>query len=244
MIRLQQVSVSRGRKTLFHDLSLDIHLGLTYLLGLNGSGKSTLLHCLLRTIPYEGNIFINKQNIRNISRLELARLLAFVPQHQPIPGFLTVEEFALMGRYPHLDRWGTYRKSDHVRVQGHLETLGIRSLKSRKVSRISGGELQRVILAKALCQETPILLLDEPDQSLDPKARLELADLLQQLAEAGKLVLCVTHDLEGALSGDARVLGLKSGEIVLDRTDLSEAKNRSELMRIVYDREESSPRQS
>ncbi|MEM7371223.1 MAG: ABC transporter ATP-binding protein [Bacteroidota bacterium] len=231
---LENLTVVRKHRTVLTDVSIEFYPGLTYVLGLNGSGKSTLLHCLLKTIQFEGNISLNSRNIRNFSRIELAKQIAFVPQMQQLPGFMTVQEFVLMGRYPHLDSWGSYRTTDQQFVQHHLESLTIDHLKDRRVSQLSGGELQRVKLAKALCQDTPILLLDEPAQSLDPKAKEELAQLLTQLARDGILVVCVTHELAPVLDPQVRVLGLRGGRLVLDRHIDHAPLNRPELIKLVY----------
>lgn len=227
----ERVSVTRKHRTVLQDISLEFHSGLTYILGLNGSGKSTFLHCLLRTIPFHGEILLDSQNIRNFSRLELARKVAFVPQLLSAPGFMTVQDFILMGRYPYLDSWGSYQRLDLQLVAQQLEHLGIIELSPRRVSQLSGGELQRVKLARALCQETPILLLDEPDQSLDPKAKEELAVLLSQLASDGKMVICVTHEIAPVLDAGVRVLGLRAGKLVLDS---EEQLTKEELMQTVY----------
>ena len=233
-IRLEHLKVVRKHQLILEDISVEIHPGLTYLLGLNGSGKSTLLQCLLKTLPYHGTIYLNSEDIRNLSRLELAKIMAFVPQRQRIPAFLTVKEFVLMGRFPYLDSWGSYHTSDREAVGKVIHSLGLEFLADRKVSQLSGGELQRVILAKALSQETSILLLDEPAQFLDPLAREELAHLLQKLAQQGKTILCVTHELEMIRPMEERILALKGGKLVLDSAEEPEPWTKESLMQRIY----------
>jgi iron complex transport system ATP-binding protein len=212
-------------------LSGELSEGLTFLAGKNGSGKSTLLACLLQTIPFSGEIELGNQSTRPLSRKEIARLVAFVPQQLRVPDYVRVREFVLTGRYPYLDRWGNYAKTDHEQVEAALDRMKVLPLADRLSSKLSGGELQRVILARALAQAAPLWLLDEPAHSLDPPGKEELYDLLWELAAEGKTLLCATHDLAPMADPRANIWGLGGGKLVLQQTGgLSE----KELMKRVY----------
>lgn len=143
--------------------------------------------------------------------------MAVVRQRVNLPFQLKVLDFVLMGRYAKLDWWGSYSKRDHSRVEEELERMSIKNLKARNLDEISGGELQKVLLARALVQDTPWLLLDEPGQQLDPRKRKELYQLLTDLSQEGKKIICSTHDREAVEQGLSRVVGLKAGEVIYDQ---------------------------
>ncbi len=148
---------------------------------------------------------------------ERALKLAVVSQRVNLPFQLNVLEFVLMGRYAKLDWWRSYGASDRKRVEEELERMGILGLKGREMNEISGGELQKVLLARALAQDTPWLLLDEPGQQLDPKSRKNLYQMLTDLSQEGKKIICSTHDREAVEAGNNRIIGMKDGEVVYSR---------------------------
>lgn len=185
-------------------------------MGLNGSGKTTLLRAISGELDYRGSIRLGQEQVSELSPVRLARQLAVVHQRLNLPFQLRVEEFVLMGRFVHLGPLGNYGPEDRKRVGEELERLGIAHLAGRHLDEVSGGELQKALLARALCQDTEWLLLDEPGQQLDPRNREELYQLLQKLAESGRKLLCSTHDREAVDLGKGRVVGLRAGRVVLD----------------------------
>lgn len=230
-MQLDKLSVKKRDRVILEDISVSFANGLTYVVGLNGSGKTTLLKCLAQLIPYEGKIWLDQLPLDKLSPKVLAQKISVVPQHLNIPVKIRVYDFVLMGRFPYLNWLGNYQKADHESVNRQLEALAIADLAHRYLDEISGGELQKACIARALCQDTPILLLDEPGQSLDPKNKIHLYRQLETLAQAGKTLICATHDLEPLDNPEVQVVGIRAGEVVLHTAG---GDIRSLLMKKVY----------
>ncbi len=198
-------------------IDLDVRAGeCLALVGPNGAGKTTLLRCLagLRA-PSRGEIRHRGRSFAGLSRRELARRIAYVPQVRPASVPLSVREAVGLGRYPHLSRFQLAPgAADHRAVERALAAAGIEALADRPLDELSGGERQMAWIAAALAQEAEVLILDEPTTHLDPRHQRDVARLLRRLhAEGGATVLFATHDLELAgLLGD-RVLALRAGRI-------------------------------
>lgn len=208
-VRRQGHAILQGIDLTFSDQT--VH----FIIGQNGSGKTTLLRCLGQAISYQGHIALLGRSLRQYHARQLARQLAWVPQDIPTYPQLSTYQFVLMGRFPYLDWLGTYRSEDHQIATMALQRLNINDLRDRALHQLSGGERQKAAIARALCQQSPILMLDEPGQSLDPLARRELTQLLFQLAHTeAKTILCTTHDLEPLHRSEANVIGLKAGKVV------------------------------
>lgn len=191
--------------------------GIVALLGPNGSGKSTFLGALSGVVPTgEGRIVIGDRDLKSLPRPELARRLAVVPQgiHFAMP--FTVSEAVFMGRFPHLGRFGRYRQEDRDIVRASLERVGLAEFGERRVTALSGGEAQRVVIARALAQQTPALLLDEPTSALDPGHTLDIVDLLKALRGEGRTIVIAVHDVNMALSMADRLVFLRQGELAHD----------------------------
>ncbi len=214
MIHLDQVSVSLNSQRILQEVSLAFTPGLNFLIGLNGSGKTTLLKCIYRDVPYLGNISLTSLDIQTFSPKEFARHIAIVHQTWNIPFRFNVFDFVMMGRFPYLSWWGGYQKEDYQQVRKELQRLKVDHLAQRALNEVSGGELQRILLARALSQETPILLLDEPAQSLDPKGRLMLYQLLAMLATQQKTIICTSHDIDLIQIPDAHIWAIKEGKLL------------------------------
>jgi iron complex transport system ATP-binding protein len=212
---VKQLSVNASSGNILNDISAFFSGGLHYIVGLNGSGKSTFLKCLNQSIDFEGDILIDDVSVRQISTKELAKKIAFVPQHLALNFPISVAEFVLSGRFPYLSWLGNYIKEDKELVMSNLERLKILHLQNRKTQTLSGGELQKVYIARALTQATPLILLDEPAQSLDPLNKAFLYDLLWELVAEGKHILCTTHDLEAISQPKAQIWGMKKGQFAL-----------------------------
>jgi iron complex transport system ATP-binding protein len=198
-------------------LSFELEAGLHFLAGANGSGKSSLLLALAGLLPYEGSIRLAGEPLKGLAPQARARRISLVPQARPSALSFSVREFVLMGRHPHRLLLASYGLEDQRRCEEALALMGIAPLAGRRLSQLSGGELQKAALAQALCQDTPVILLDEPEQSLDPRGRRELYGLLDALALQGKCILCATHDLDALRRPAARALGLRSGRLVFDQ---------------------------
>ena len=205
-VELRQLSigyVTKGNeKTVASDISACIRQGeLTCLLGANGVGKSTLLRTLSAFQPkLGGEILIAGREIDTYTDKELSRLIGVVLTEKPDVRNMTVRELVSLGRSPYTGFWGTNSEEDLRIVDESLSQVGISSLSSRLVETLSDGERQKVMIAKALAQQTPVIYLDEPTAFLDFPSKVEVMMLLRRICrEAQKTVFLSTHDLELAL---------------------------------------------
>ena len=186
---------------------------LTCLLGENGAGKSTLLRTLSGFLPpLSGKIEIMGKPLKAYRETDLAKVIGVVLTERNNLQNMTVEELVGMGRSPYTGFWGRLRAEDKAKVAQAIDLVGIASLADRLVQTLSDGERQKVMIAKALAQETPIIFLDEPTAFLDYPSKVEILNLLHRLSsEAGKTIFLSTHDLELALRVADRVWLMKKG---------------------------------
>lgn len=184
------------------DINLALQSGkLASLIGANGVGKSTLLKTLTGFLPkLEGSLLLDGKDISEFSQRALARQISIVLTQKPDVQNLTVEEIVGLGRSPYTGFFGKLHANDQQIVDESITAVGIEKLKNRMIQTLSDGERQKVMIAKALAQQTPIIFLDEPTAFLDFSSKVETFQLLQRMAhEMGKLVLLSTHDLELAV---------------------------------------------
>ena len=184
------------------DINLTLQSGkLASLIGANGVGKSTLLKTLTGFLPkLEGSLLLDGKDISEFSQRALARQISIVLTQKPDVQNLTVEEIVGLGRSPYTGFFGKLHANDQQIVDESIIAVGIEKLKNRMIQTLSDGERQKVMIAKALAQQTPIIFLDEPTAFLDFSSKVETFQLLQRMAhEMGKLVLLSTHDLELAV---------------------------------------------
>ncbi|MFA5577100.1 MAG: ABC transporter ATP-binding protein [Tissierellaceae bacterium] len=199
------------------DLSFMINrASLVSLIGPNGSGKSTIIKLLSNIYrPWKGKIFLEGQDINSYKRKELARKIALVPQNTIINYEFTVEDIVLMGRYPHKKRFQREDEEDLRIAHRAMEDTNTLHLKDKIVTEISGGERQRVIIAKALAQNPSIILLDEPTAHLDLNHQIEVLNLLRNLnKEKGTTIIIAIHDINLATIYSDEIFMLSSGKIV------------------------------
>lgn len=188
----------RGHRVV-EDISLSLPCGrLVCLLGPNGAGKSTLLRTLCGfQPPIEGTVTISGSDITTMSAAEVARLVSVVLTDRPLTPSLTVAEMVGMGRAPYTGFWGRLSDDDRRLVSEAMQTVGVDSLATRRMGRLSDGERQKVMIAKALAQHTPVIVLDEPTAFLDYPSKVAVMKTLARLAhDEGKTILMSTHDLE------------------------------------------------
>lgn len=191
-----------GRKVVAQDICAHLQRGeLTCLIGANGVGKSTLLRTLSAfQPPLSGEIRLLGKPLKEYSPKELARLLAMVLTHKTTTDNLTVRELVGMGRSPYTGFFGTLTTEDEQVVEESLHSVGILALQHRKLHTLSDGEYQKTMIAKALAQHTPIILLDEPTAFLDYPSKVETLQMLRRLAhELHKSIFLSTHDIELAI---------------------------------------------
>lgn len=188
----------RGHRVV-EDISLSLPCGrLVCLLGPNGAGKSTLLRTLCGfQPPIEGTVTISGSDITTMSAAEVARLVSVVLTDHPLTPSLTAAEMVGMGRAPYTGFWGRLSDDDRRLVSEAMQTVGIAPLATRRMGRLSDGERQKVMIAKALAQHTPVIVLDEPTAFLDYPSKVAVMKTLARLAhDEGKTILMSTHDLE------------------------------------------------
>lgn len=203
MIRLKELSLGYGERRLMEGISAEIRAGeLTALVGRNGTGKSTLLRALVGMGSCsEGEILINERPLKGLSARELAELVAFVTTERLRISDLRVEDLVALGRSPYTNWIGRLSEEDRAIIAWSLELVGLAGYEKRSLDRLSDGECQRAMIARALAQQTPIILLDEPTSFLDMPNRYELCTLLRRLAhDQGKCILFSTHELDIALT--------------------------------------------
>lgn len=202
---------------ILNEVEFSIHPGeLVGLLGANGAGKSTLLRCISKVLtPTEGTIYLDGHNLQQLTAGEIARTMAVVPQENNTDFDFTVEEIVLMGRFPHLARFQKEKHSDRKIASKAMQTTGISHLSHRIITTLSGGEKQRVMLARALCQEPELLLLDEPTANLDISYQVEIMEMVTQLNKQKNLtVIAAIHDLNMAIQFFDRFILLSEGKVL------------------------------
>jgi iron complex transport system ATP-binding protein len=212
------VSFAYAHSPVIYDVSLRVVAGeMVGLLGPNGAGKSTALKLATGVLkPQQGEIRLQGDSLRSLSRAEVARRVAVVPQDFSVQFAYTVRQIVEMGRLPHMGVWGVSRVDDRLAVQAALEATNVSPLADRVFNDLSGGERQRVLIALALAQDAPIILLDEPTAHLDIRHQIEVLDLLRRLNhEHGLTVIAALHDLNLAARYFPRLI-LFNREIVTD----------------------------
>jgi iron complex transport system ATP-binding protein len=184
------------------------------IIGPNGAGKTTLLNALARLVPYAGSITVCGRPADRLSRRELARLVAYVPQRPLLPPDMTVGDYVLLGRTAHIGYLRTETAADRRISADAIDRLDLGAMGGRVLRTMSGGELQRVVLARALAQEAPVLLLDEPTSALDLGRRMDALELIDEVRHERSLtVLSAIHDLTLAGQFADRLLLVANGEI-------------------------------
>ncbi len=232
-LRARGLSVTLGGRTVLHDVELEAHPGeVLALLGPNGAGKSTLLKALAGLLPYEGSVEIAATDVAALSPRNRARRISYVPQRSLLRSALSVEEVVALGRYVHGGSFGGMSKSDQEAIDHALMTAHADALRDRIFTQLSVGEQQRVLLARALASDAPILLLDEPTAALDVGEAMAVLRLIRTLAARKHTLVVVLHDLADALSTTDRALLLKDG-CVIEQGDTREVIS-AEPIRAVY----------
>ena len=234
-LAFQEVAFAYGSTPVLRGLNLRVEPGeLTALLGPNGTGKTTCVRLAAGSLhPREGVVRLFGRDLRSYGAAERARTVAVVPQDVPLEFEFRVHEVVAMGRSPHQGLLGIESAEDRHAVAEALRVTGTEAHAGRPLAALSGGEKQRVILARALAQSPRLLLLDEPTAHLDLKHRLAIYALLQRLHEDGLTTLVVSHDLNLAAAHCRRLVLFRCGEVVADGPP--RAVLRREILREVYE---------
>ncbi|RMF62169.1 MAG: ABC transporter ATP-binding protein [Calditrichaeota bacterium] len=236
MIKLRDLCFDFPTQPLLKKINLHIprHSFLA-IIGPNGSGKSTLLKLIMGILhPQSGEIFLNQKPLREFSRKRLAQLAGYVPQHFETIFHFTAWEIVSMGRHPYQSPFSSARVEDAHIVENAMKATEVWHLRHRVINHLSGGELQRVVLASALAQNPQILLLDEPTTALDLKHQFHFYNILETLRKENNLtIVTVTHDINLASYFCEQMVVLKDGAIVAEGTP--EQLITQELIREVFE---------
>lgn len=215
MIELKKVTVGYGAQAVLREVSLCLQAGeVAVLLGPNGCGKSTLLKSMLRLIPIlSGEVWLNGSSLESLSAREIALRAAYMAQSRNVPS-IEARRMVLHGRFPHLSYPRRYRPQDYAMADQALDWANAAELAHSSMDRLSGGQRQKVYLAMALAQDTPNILMDEPTSYLDVQHQLEVMSMARKLAQMGRCVVMVLHDLSMALRTADRVVLLGGGGLM------------------------------
>lgn len=218
IINIKKLNYSYGKKEVLKELSLDIDENkLTGIIGPNGCGKSTLAKNIIKYINGKFESFkIMDTDIRELSHKKIAQLISYIPQKSTIISNISVFDYVLLGRFPLLkNSWDNYSEKDYEIVENNINLLNIKELRNRNVETLSGGELQKALLARALAQEAKILLLDEPTSALDLNNAVEFMKILKNISIKKEMsVVIIIHDLNlASLFCDSLII-LKDGKFI------------------------------
>jgi len=217
MVELKEVSFAYDLYSVIKDISFNFDTGCFYsILGPNGCGKTTLLDLLIGHLkPISGKVVLQEHNIASMSKREIAKQIALVSQNYNINFPFTVKEVVMMGRHPYIGRFANPSMEDIEIVNRVMERTGTESFAHRKITDLSGGERQRCVFARALCQDTPLLFLDEAFSNMDISHTIRLLNLVKrEVKERDRTVISVFHDINLAAIWSDVLIFMKDGKIV------------------------------
>lgn len=218
ILRAEHISVETKDKKILQDISFQVEKGdFLCVIGKNGSGKTTLLKTLAKLItPNSGNVFVNNNNIARLNRDEIAKQMSIVFQNSYNDLDFKVWDVVLMGRMAYQKLWQKDKEEDFSLTEQALRDTNTLHLKEKSFHLLSGGEQQRVLIARALCQNADLMLLDEPVSNLDIKHQFEIMDLLQDINQRlGKTIFIILHDLNLCLQYAKNILAIEDGQNVM-----------------------------
>ena len=216
ILHTRDLAVGYGGKALIDDIALTVRPGeILTLIGPNGAGKSTILKTITRQLkPVAGTIWLDGKALSGLPERDLARTMSILMTERVDPERMTCEDVVSAGRYPYTGRLGILSAQDRAQVAAAMELVHVSDLRDREFSQISDGQRQRVMLARAICQEPKVLLLDEPTSYLDVRHKLELLAILKELALNQKVAVVMTlHELDLAQKASDKILCVRQGQI-------------------------------
>ncbi len=234
--RAEKLSVGYDNRPVVENIEVALKKGqILTLIGPNGSGKSTVLKSIARQLKaLDGEVYIGYEPLLSIRARELARRVAVVLTERPKPELMTCEDVAAAGRYPYTGTLGILSESDREKVRDALCAVNALDIKDRSFAEVSDGQLQRVLLARAICQEPEIVVLDEPTSYLDIRYAVEILDTLRKMArERGVTVILSLHELQYAKRVSDLVMCVKDGKVLY--LDTPEAVFTKEIIGRLYD---------
>ncbi|AIS33138.1 MULTISPECIES: ABC transporter ATP-binding protein [Methanobacterium] len=213
VLSVNKVEFSYGNVPVLRDVNFEVQKGdFISILGVNGSGKSTLMKCINRILSFkDGIILVEDRDLKEMKNIEIAQKIGYVPQNSET-GYITVFDAVLLGRKPYI-KWDVSR-GDIELTEKVLKVMGLEDYSLRYINELSGGELQKVVIARALVQEPQILLLDEPTSDLDLKNQLEVMKIIKDVSSTQKIAsVVVMHDINLALRYSDKFIILKDGQV-------------------------------
>ena len=237
MIKLNNVRAGYDGIEILHGISLEVKSGESLsIIGPNGCGKTTLLRCIAGILPFSGEILINDADIRKLKQKELSKKVAMLSQMTGIYFSYTVFDTVMMGRFAHDDGklFNSSQEIDEEISLNALKILGLSDLKDREINTLSGGQIQRVFLAKIIAQDPDVILLDEPTNHLDLSFQIELITFLKTLQKKGKTIIGVLHDINLAMKLSENVLLMGEGNVALHgkNKEVYSSKKLSEIYKV------------
>ncbi len=215
MLILRNLCISIKQKQLLRDINFKLECGqFIGLLGTNGAGKTTLLRAIAGLINYSGEIEFNQILMSKLNRTDYAKQVAYLAQNQRIYWALSAQQIVSLGRLAHLSHWQVLSDKDQDVILDIMQQTATLEFAKRAITELSGGEQARVLLARAMAVQAPILLADEPTSSLDPYHQLRMMELLRQYADQGCLVIAVLHDFTLATHFCQQILLLHQGKLI------------------------------
>jgi iron complex transport system ATP-binding protein len=212
VLTIEDLSATLAGKQVVKSVSLTVGKGsFTGLIGPNGAGKSTFLRACLGLVPASGTVRLDGVDLAALKASERARHLAYLPQERETAWAMSVEAVVTLGRLPHHARFSAPSERDRAATEAALVRMDLSAFRHRAVTSLSGGERARVLIARALAQDTPVLLADEPLAGLDPQHQIALMRLFRELAAEGRIVIASMHDLTLAARWCDRLLLLHGG---------------------------------
>ena len=213
ILSVESLTAGYGKISIVKDVTFEVQAGeIVTMIGINGAGKSTLLKTVAGLLPImQGNIFIEGKNLNEIPSKERAKKLAVLLTDKIHSDYMTVYDVIATGRYAYTGNLGILSEEDQKKVEEAIELMNLTSMKEKLFDKLSDGQKQRVMLARAICQETKIIILDEPTSFLDIGYKIEIMSMLKNLASKGIAVLMTLHDLEIARQVSDSVISIKNG---------------------------------
>ena len=217
LLEIDRLNVSLGRKQVIRDLSFKVSPGeFVGFIGPNGAGKSTLLRAILGLVPARGEVVIGGRKAVSLGATQRARKVAYLAQEREVAWAVPVEMLVALGRTPYRPTFAALTDTDRRAIDQAMTRMELEDFRDRAATELSGGEKARVLIARALAQETPLLLADEPTAGLDPSHQIGLMRLFAELAAEGKSVIASLHDLGLAARWCSRLLLIDGGAVIAD----------------------------
>ncbi len=233
MIELKSLSCSYGNDIILQDININIESHIS-ILGANGSGKSTLVRAVCALTPYKGDVRIDGLDAKELSLLEMAKTISYIPAKLEIyDSFISVEDFVLLGRFAYKKSFFEYSDKDRAIATQKIKLLGLDHLKRHTLASLSSGEQQLALIAAALAQESRIIIFDEPTANLDPHNSKVIAHYIKKLKETHQVVL-ITHDLHLACYIDSPIAFIKDKKVHLYGRDFFDDEVLKELWGVEF----------